>query len=189
VAIPTRLEADRLLVSFDLPSGIVVHSRGVSRVAAAAARLLRASGVEVDADLVEVAALLHDIDKPETRRSGEPHGVVGARRLTELGYAELAGPVASHPVSCLLDAQRFPRGWPAILVAVADRRVDQRFVTIDERIDGMAQRYPQYREQLEAARGPAHALEASLAAAAGLSDEELAEKLRAAWEQQEEAAT
>jgi hypothetical protein len=109
--------------------------------------------------------------------------------LTELGYAELAGPVASHPVSCLLDAQRFPRGWPAILVAVADRRVDQRFVTIDERIDGMAQRYPQYREQLEAARGPAHALEASLAAAAGLSDEELAEKLRAAWDHREEAAT
>jgi hypothetical protein len=109
--------------------------------------------------------------------------------LTELGYGELAGPVASHPVSCLLDAQRFPRGWPPILVAIADRRVDQRFVTIDERIDDMGRRYPQYREQLDAARGPAHALEASLAAAAGLSDEELAEKLRAAWEQQEEAAT
>jgi putative nucleotidyltransferase with HDIG domain len=154
-----------------------------------AARLLRACDVAVDADLVEVAALLHDIDKPETRRSGEPHGVVGARRLTELGYAELAGPVASHPVSCLLDPARFPQGWEAILVAIADRRVDQRFVTIDERIDGMARRYAQYREQLEATRGPAHALEASLAAAAGLSDEELAERLRAAWEQQEEAAT
>jgi hypothetical protein len=107
----------------------------------------------------------------------------------ELGYAELAGPVASHPVSCLLDARRFPRGWPAILVAIADRRVDQRFVTIDQRIAGIARRYPRYREHLEAARGPAHALEASLATAAGLSDEELAQKLRAAWEQREEAAT
>jgi hypothetical protein len=115
--------------------------------------------------------------------------VVGARRLTELGYGELAAVVASHPVSCLLDPERFPRGWPATLVAIADRRVDQRFVTIDQRIDGMARRYPQYREQLEAARGPAHALEASLAEAAGLSDEELADKLHAAWDQREEAAT
>src|SRR5438445_2053165 len=182
MAVPTRFEADRLLASLDLPPGIVVHSRGVSRVAAEAAGLLAAAGVDVDTDLVEVAALLHDIDKPEARRSGELHGVVGARRLTELGYGELAGPVASHPVSCLLDPVRFPRGWEAILVAVADRRVDQRFVTIDQRIDGMAERYPRYRDQLEAARAPAHALEASLALAAGLDGEELAERLRAAWQ-------
>jgi len=186
MAVPTRPEAEGLLASLDLPAGIVVHSRGVSRVAAEAARLLRASGVEVDAGLVEVAALLHDIDKPETRRSGEPHGVVGARRLTELGYGELAGPVASHPVSCLLDPLRFPQGWEAILVAIADRRVDQEFVTIDERIDGMSRRYPQYGDQLEATRGPAHAMEATLAAATRLSDEALADRLRAAWQRREE---
>jgi hypothetical protein len=94
--------------------------------------------------------------------------------------------VASHPVSCLIDQERFPRGWAAVLVAIADRRVDQRFVTIDERIDGMASRYPQYREQLEACRAPAHALEASLADAAGMSAEQLGDALRAAWERGEE---
>jgi putative nucleotidyltransferase with HDIG domain len=188
MAVPTRFQADHLLASLDLPAGIVVHSRGVSRVAAEAAHLLAEAGVDVDADLVEVAALLHDIDKPETRRSGEPHGVVGARRLTELGYGELAGPVASHPVSCLLDPARFPRGWEAILVAIADRRVDQEFVTIDQRIDGMARRYPQYGDELQAARAPAHAMEASLASATGLSDEALADRLRAAWQRREEAA-
>ena len=186
MAVPTRLEADRLLASLDLPQGIVVHSQGVSRVALEAARLLEEAGVDIDSELVEVAALLHDIDKPETRRSGELHGVVGARRLTELGYAELAGSVASHPVSCLLDPLRFPRGWEAILVAIADRRVDQRFVSIDERIDGMAERHPQYRDQLQAARAPAHALEASLAVAAGLDYEELGQRLRAAWQRGEE---
>jgi putative nucleotidyltransferase with HDIG domain len=186
VVVPSRDEADRLLASLDLPEGIVVHSRGVARVAAEAARLVGAAGTNVDPQFVEVAALLHDIDKPETRRSGEPHGLVGARRLTELGYEELAGPVASHPVSCLIDPERFPRGWSAVLVAVADRRVDQRFVTIDERIDGMARRYPQYREQLDACRAPAHELEASVADAAGMSLEQLGVALRAAWEQPEE---
>ncbi len=112
--------------------------------------------------------------------------MVGARRLTELGYGELAGPVASHPVSCLLDPRRFPRGWEAILVAVADRRVDQRFVSIDERIDGMAERHPQYRDQLEAARAPAHDLEARLAVAAGIDDDELGRRLRTAWQRGEE---
>ena len=186
MVVPSRDEADRLLASLDLPEGIVVHSRGVARVAAEAARLLAATGHELDPQLVEVAALLHDIDKPATRRSGEPHGLVGARRLTELGYGELAGPVASHPVSCLLDPERFPSGWPAVLVAIADRHVGQRFVSVDERIDGMARRYPQYREQLEACRAPAHALEASLADALGMSGEQLVSALRDAWEHGDE---
>ena len=43
---------------------------GVARVAAEAARLVAAAGVPVDVRLVEVAALLHDIDKPETRQGG-----------------------------------------------------------------------------------------------------------------------
>jgi hypothetical protein len=94
--------------------------------------------------------------------------------------------VASHPVSCLIDPERFPRGWSAVLVAIADRRVDQTFVTIDERIDGMAGRYPQYREQLEACRAPAHALEASLAKALGMSTDHLGDALREAWKAGEE---
>jgi len=147
---------------------------------------LAAAGASVDPQLVEVAALLHDIDKPETRRSGEPHGLVGARRLTELGYEELAGAVASHPVSCLIDPERFPAGWAAVLVAIADRRVDRTFVTIDERIDIMAGRYPQYRKQLEACRAPAHALEASLVNALGMSADQLGDALREAWKRGEE---
>ena len=152
MAVPSLPDAERLLASFELPDGIVVHSRGVSRVAAEAARLLAAAGVAVDPHLVEVAALLHDIDKLETRDGGEQHGVVGAGWLVERGYAELAEPVASHPIACLLDPARAPRGWPSVIVAVADRHVAQRFLSIDERIDDMAQRYPRYRASLEGAR-------------------------------------
>jgi len=182
MAVPTLAEARHLLASFDLPDGIVTHSRGVSRVAAQAARLLVAAGVEVDPQLVEVAALLHDIDKPATRDDGAQHGLLGARWLAERGHAELAGPVASHPISCLLDPDRSPRGWPSISLAVADRHVAQRFVTIDARIDDQTERYPAYRASLETAREPAHAMEARLAAAAGLGTEELVRRLRAAWD-------
>ena len=54
-----------------------------------------------------------------------------------MGFEELAAPVASHPVTCLLDDRCFPRGWPSVIVAVADRHVAQAFLTIDERIDEM----------------------------------------------------
>lgn len=183
MAVPTPAEAELLLASFDLPDGIVTHSRGVSGVAAEAARLLAAGGVAVDPHLVAVAALLHDIDKPQTRDDAGGHGLVGARWMAERGFPELAEPIASHPIGCLLDPSRTPRGWDSVAVAVADRHVAQEFVSIDERIDGQARRYPDYRADLELARAPAHAMQHDLAAAAGLTVDELEARLRAAWDE------
>jgi putative nucleotidyltransferase with HDIG domain len=182
MAIPDRDEAQRILAARKLPAGIVEHSEGVARVAVAAARLAATAGIPVDVGLVEVAALLHDIDKAVTRNGDEPHGVAGARMLEKMGFGELALPVASHPVTALLDDDRHPRGWPSVLVSLADKHVADSFVTIDERLDDMARRYPDYRAGIEAARRPAHALERDLAEATGLSETELVNRLRAAWE-------
>jgi putative nucleotidyltransferase with HDIG domain len=164
-----------------LPDGIVVHSEGVARVAIAAAGLVAEAQIPVDGALVEAAALLHDIDKVEIRRSGGEHGIVGARRLEAMGYPELAMPVASHPITSLLDDDRFPIGWPSVIVAVADRHVAQEFMTVDERLDDMKQRHPEYAASIEAARRPAHALEEQVAEAVGVSVAELVDRLRAAW--------
>jgi hypothetical protein len=67
-------------------------------------------------------------------------------------------------------------------VAVADRHVAQEFVTVDERLDDMKLRHPEYAPQIEAARRPAHALEADLAEVVGLSFDGLVSLLRAAWQ-------
>ena len=182
MGVPSGAEAEQLLASFHLPDGIVTHSRGVSRVAVEAARLLAAAGVEVDPHLVAVAALLHDVDKLQTRDDGREHGILAGQWMDERGYPELSEPIASHPISCLLDVSRAPRGWASVAVAVADRHVAQRFVSIDQRIDDQARRYPEFRADLDAARAPARAMQADLAAAAGLSVGELIERLRAAWE-------
>ncbi len=101
--------------------------------------------------------------------------------MVEAGHEELAIPIASHPVTALFDEERYPRGWASVAVSVADRHVAQEFVTLDERIDDMALRHPEYREQLQLARRPAHALEAELAEVAGLPADELVALLRAAW--------
>jgi len=102
--------------------------------------------------------------------------------LTAAGHPELAMPVASHPVSALLDDDRFPIGWTSVLVAVADRHVAGEFVTVDERLDDMRRRYPTYAAQIEAARRPAHALEEQVAEAVGMSVDELVSVLRRAWQ-------
>ena len=171
-----------MLADAGLPDGIVIHSEGVARVAVAAAGLVAEAQIPVDGALVEAAALLHDIDKVEIRRSGGEHGIVGARRLEEAGHPELAMPVASHPISALLDDDRFPIGWPSVIVAVADRHVAREFMTVDERLDDMKVRHPDHAAQIDAARRPAHALEAQVAEAVGLSVDDLVERLRAAWE-------
>lgn len=92
-------------------------------------------------------------------------------------------PVASHPVTALLDDDRYPLGWPSVIVAVADRHVAQSFLTVDERLDDMKLRHPEYAASIEAARRPSHALEAELADAAGLQVDDLVARLRAAWEE------
>ncbi len=102
--------------------------------------------------------------------------------MVDAGHEELAVPIASHPVTALLDEERYPRGWPSVALSVADRHVAQEFLTTDERIDDMALRHPEYREQLELARRAAHALEAELAEVAGLPVDGLVARLRAAWE-------
>lgn len=151
-------------------------------MAVAAAGLVVEASIPVDGTLVEAAALLHDLDKVEIRRTGGEHGIVGARRLEALGYAELAMPVASHPLHALLDDDRFPIGWPSVIVAVADRHVGQEFMTLDERLDDMKRRHPEHATSIETARRPAHALEEQVAEATGLSVPALVDRLRAAWE-------
>lgn len=180
MAVPDRSTARQVLTADNPPDWLVVHSEGVARVAAEAARMLAHNGLSVDPLLVEAAARLHDIDKMDTGANGR-HGLAGAERLTALGYGELADPVASHPVTCLLDPERSPRSWPAICVSVADRRVGQSFMTIADRLADMAARHPAYASQIAAAHESADALEAKLAQAAGLSRASLESQLRAAW--------
>lgn len=144
--------------------------------------MLEVAGIPVDVGLIEAAALLHDIDKLETRDGLGIHGVAGAATLEAMGFAELGPPVASHPLSALLDDARFPRGWPSVAVSVADKHVAQEFMTVDERLDDMARRYPHFRAEINAARRPAHALERELADAVGLPVADLVQALRHAWE-------
>jgi putative nucleotidyltransferase with HDIG domain len=177
VAVPSRIAAAAILLSLDPPAWLVGHVATVAEIAAFLAERTAARGVAVDRGIVEAAALLHDIDKllPEDDPVQElGHGDAGARWLTQLGYGELARAVAAHPVTRLLDADRYGR-WNGVatreerIVAYADKRAGQRLESMKSRFAGWESRYPQHREGLARGRARAERLERQVCETAGVS--------------------
>src|SRR5918992_1084520 len=112
-------------------------------------------------DTDRARAILRDFEIPRgivVHSEGVARVAVAAARMVEA--AGVPVDVALVEVAALLHDTRFPIGWPSVLLAVADRHVAQRFMTVDERLDDMASRHPDYAAQIGAARRPAHALEA-----------------------------
>ena len=184
---PGRMDAAALLLSLDPPPWFVRHSRAVAEVAGWLAARIDARGTPVDRRLVESAALLHDADKAlpsaDPARS-LPHGDGSAAWLTRQGHPELARADASHPVTRLLDGERYKR-WAAFasreerIVAYADRRAEQRLVSMDARFESWRRRYARIGvdgrdigwddAELRAVRARADRLAADVCRAAGVA--------------------
>jgi putative nucleotidyltransferase with HDIG domain len=175
--IPSRVEAASILLEFDPPDWYLAHVGAVAEIAAFLAERCAARGISVDRELVEAAGLLHDIDKllPEDDPVQElGHGAAGARWLSQRGYPELGRAVAAHPITRLLDADRYGR-WNGVatreerIIAYADKRAGQRLEAMSARFAGWAERYPEHRESLARARARAERLEREVCETAGVS--------------------
>ena len=188
MTVPGRVDAASLILSLDPPPWLLHHSRAVAEVAGWLAARIEARGTAVDRRLVEAAALLHDADK--ALPAGDParalpHGDGSAAWLTRLGHPELARSVASHPVTRLLDGERYRR-WAAFasreerIVAYADKRAGQRLESMDARFASWRSRYPTgwADMDLRAVRARADRLETDVCRAAGVAP---AEVRRLAW--------
>jgi hypothetical protein len=140
----------------------------------------------LDRQLVESAALLHDLDKALPRddpRLGLGHGQAGAAWLAERGFGELSHAVAGHPVMRLAD-DGFWSDWDesapmeSRVVAYADKRATDRLVPMAERFADWRARYPDSAAATDRAEQRATQLERTVCAAAGLRPDEVA---RLAW--------
>lgn len=182
MAIPTRVQAARILHELDPPEWLVIHSTAVAEIAAFLAARITSRGLKLDTAVVEAAALLHDLDKtlPQTdplRKLG--HGSAGAAWLTRRGHPELARAVANHPATLLSDEERYSR-WAAFasreerVVAYADKRAMQDVVPLAERFGRWAERHPEHEPSIRLARGRAERLERDVCAAAGIAPTDVA---------------
>lgn len=83
---PTEDEAVILLEKVGCDRKVIEHCKAVKYFATRIAERLVKNGVEVDVDLVNVGALLHDIGRARSQRID--HGVEGARMALDIGLDE-----------------------------------------------------------------------------------------------------
>jgi hypothetical protein len=153
----------------------------VAEIAAFLAARTVERGHDVDRQLVETAALLHDLDKALPAKDplrALGHGYAGAKWLTDRGYEELAPPVEWHPVTRLGDDAAFERfraetTLETRLVAYADKRAAQRLQPLGARFQRWSRRHPELKESLKRARKRAAELEAEVCELAGVTPAEV----------------
>lgn len=138
IRIPTEEECERLIVEMGMLENIVAHCRQVCRVALLLADHLRPDGL--NRELIQAAALLHDITKTRSFQTHEDHAETGAQLLADLGYPELGRIVGQHVRLDRYFSSKIPAEEE--IVNYADKRVlHDRIVPLSERMGYILEKY------------------------------------------------
>jgi putative nucleotidyltransferase with HDIG domain len=140
IPVPSKKTCYRLIREMNMLEHIVLHSLQVCRVATLLADELRSRGIELDGELIQAAALLHDITKTRSFETGEKHTDSGCEYLTACGYPDVGDIVRQHVE--LDHYAAHPPPTEAEIVNYADKRVlHDRIVSLAERMDYILRRY------------------------------------------------
>jgi len=126
--IPTHDQIHALWDKYHMPQTKRIHVQLVARVA-----VFFAKKISVNNNLLESAALLHDIDKGAKKLPEEKHPDTAVRILREEGYREVADVVVTHPLHAILDPAISPKTWEQKLLFLADKMVKYDIVGVDKR--------------------------------------------------------
>jgi len=148
--IPSRQTCLGLIRQMNMLDHIVVHSFQVCRVAIFLADHIRPVPIGLSRNLVQAAALLHDITKTRSFATHENHVLTGAQFLNEMGYPEVGRIIGQHVRLDNYAESDFPT--EAELVNYADKRVlHDRIVSLNVRMEYILEKYAsgaEYRERL-----------------------------------------
>ncbi len=156
---------------------IVAHSLLVCRVALLLTDRLHAHDISLNRDLIRAGALLHDITKTRSIKTGEMHTDTGAEVLIREGYPEVADLVRQH---VRLDVNT-DQGPPteAEVVNYADKRVlHDRVALMADRLGYIMERYgatPEYRARIRETWKQAEKLEKKIFIHLDISPAQVAE--------------
>jgi len=147
-AVPNREECLGLMDQYGMLRNIVDHSLTVTRVACFLVKGLNKKGQRIDLDVVEAAALLHDLAKTECLHTKKDHAQQGFRLLKSMGYERVADVVAQHiEVSSEENAASVTEEE---VVNYADKRVQHdRIVSLEQRFRDLKDRYGHVKSALE----------------------------------------
>ena len=130
---------------------IVAHSIQVCRVGTCLVDHLKIPGSRLNGQLVQAAALLHDITKTRSFKTEENHAMTGGQVLTDFGYSQVGDLVRQHvrldKYSGILNLSE------AVIVNYADKRVlHDRIVSLNERMGYIMERYgtrPEHKHRIQ----------------------------------------
>lgn len=128
-----RERAVMALYEAGCPPNVIKHSLAVAELAAEISRAIERNGVELDSDLIEAGALLHDIGRCRTH--GIDHAVVGASIVRGMGFPEAVARIVEVHIGAGIPAEEaeelgLPKGdyVPSTLeekiVAYADKLIE-----------------------------------------------------------------
>ena len=150
--LPTRKDALRLLRQTGCSTNVIKHCETVTKLAVEIAQACQTQGLNVDLQLVEIGAILHDIGRSETHTVD--HGVVGARIARSLGLPiQVVSIIKRHIGGGITSKEARKLGWPEDvyvpqtveekIVCYADKRVEGTHrVPVEETIRKLDGRIP-----------------------------------------------
>ncbi len=149
--IPSKKECYRLMCEMQMLDHIAIHSMQVCRVATLLTKNLLEQGIHLNFDLIQAAALLHDITKTRSFKTSENHALTGGQYLTELGYIEVGNLVRQH---VRLDAYPNPLTLGEVqIINYADKRVlHDRVVSLEGRLAYILEKYGKMAEHRQRIR-------------------------------------
>ena len=148
--IPTKDQCYQMISEMKMMDHIVVHSLQVCRVATFLTEHLNKQHYRLNFDLIQSAALLHDITKTRSFETREDHALTGGEHLSECGYPAIGDLIRQHvKLDTYSDAGTISE---AEVLNYADKRVlHDEIVDLDRRMDYIVERYgetPAHRERI-----------------------------------------
>ena len=146
MSLPSRQDCLEMLSRYEVDEFVVLHSLAVADVAVVLARLLQQAGENVDPQLTESAALLHDIGKGRlvgryVGRSSRDHAFLSAQVVCRENLPGLATAVGKHMIDSILDPVAQPKSWEERLVWYADKTTLFRHMGLRRRMRDIAFRH------------------------------------------------
>jgi uncharacterized protein len=109
--LPSREQALQLLRESQCAVNVIKHCKAVAKLALETAEACKAKGLNVDFELVEIGALLHDIGRSKTHTVH--HAVVGAEIAESAGLPEpVISIIKRHVGGGITTSEAEELGWP-----------------------------------------------------------------------------
>jgi putative nucleotidyltransferase with HDIG domain len=146
--IPTKDQCYQMMGAMKMMDHIVIHSLQVCRVATFLTDHLNKQNYRLNFDLIQSAALLHDITKTRSFKTREDHALTGCKYLSDCGYPEIGDLIRQHvTLDKYSDSGRISE---TEVLNYADKRVlHDEIVDLDRRLDYIVERYAQSAEHRE----------------------------------------